>query len=295
MKKLSYILYLMFFLYSCSDKIPMNYGIYASSNHELHPLKSQSTIVNGNLLESISGLKGTSGTIFDKLDYIIVYKQDVKADDIKLSKLYLNRGSYVRNLFGSSYVELNLWTVEKTIEINVSPIENKKDMYKVTMVHPIENGFYAIDFGTLTNRNTASAFNKAAYDFVIGNSVEPYRSAEEIQTMNIQEFSANAERLLSQVNDLFNKKDYNAIRKIYHNTDGNEFNDSSWNSMIDGFKNWSSQAGAIKFSKIIGKSVNENYGTFALQTEYEKVGQVNEELRIQRKDGSYFITLFGSN
>lgn len=280
---------------SSNQRLPENYGIYISSNHDLITLNPQKTLINGNLLESISGLKKSSGLFFQNFDYIIVFEQNINPEDIKISKLEFNKGSYVRNLFENSYVELNLYTSRREIPLNIAPIESKKDMYKITTNKPLDSGFYALHFGCLTNQNTPEAFNKVAYDFVIGSSTDAYQSYDEIVRKNEQIFTSNAEMLLFKINDFFNKKDYDQIHKIYIKTDGSNFNDEEWKSLKEGFDNWILLSGKIKSSTIIDKRISDNYGTFSLQTEYEKLGSIQEELRIMKKDGLFFITFIGSD
>jgi hypothetical protein len=293
--RLLLLIAVLFFFISCGDPVPENYGSYVYSNSDYHLLKPQNTFFSGNLLQSISGIKGTSGAIYEKIKYIIIFEQSIKPDDIKIAKLNFNRGGYVRNLFGESYVEINLWTVERDIAINIAPIEGKKDMYKVTPTQPLDNGFYAVHFGSLTNQNTYSAFNKVAYDFVIGTNGDAYQPYEEIIRKNENAFLTNAEELLKKVNEYFNNKNYEKVRQIYVRTDGNKFDDNEWNSLSKEFDNWILQTGKIKSSRIINKSINENYGSFSLQTEYEKGGTVNEELNVIKKGNLYYITFIGTN
>ncbi|MCK9211505.1 MAG: hypothetical protein M0P61_11770 [Ignavibacteriaceae bacterium] len=295
MKKSIYLLFIVFLICSCGKKLPENYGIYVYSINDYHQLKPQNTFISGNLLQSISGIKGTSGAIYEKMDYLIIFEQNIKPDDIKISKLRFNRGGYVRNLFGESYTEVNLWTSERELTINIAPVEGKKDIYKVTTTQPLDKGFYAIHFGSLTNQNTYSALNKVAYDFVIGTNGEDYQPYEEVVRKNENAFLSNATELLKKINEYFNNKNYEKVRQIYVRPDGNKFDDNEWSSLTNGFDNWILQNGKIKSSQIINKSINENYGSFSLQTEYEKGGIVNEELNVIKKGDSYYITFIGIN
>ena len=287
-------IFLLISFISCSEHLPESYGIFAVSNNNLQPLKPQPTFARGNLIESFSGVKGSSGNILDKLKYIIVFQKDVKPDDIKLSKLVLKKGGNVNDLFGSSYVDVNLWLSEKEIEINIAPIDGKKDMYKIIPVQPIDTGFYALHFGSLSNRETYNAFNKVAFDFVIGTSIEPYKSFEEIRSLKEQAMSSNAEKLLLAINESFNNQDFNAIRKIYVHPDGNIFGDNEWSTLVKGFKIWFSQSGKIKNSLIINKKINGDYATFTLNSNYEKTGAINEEFDVILKNGSYYVTFIGT-
>lgn len=293
--KLVIVTTLILLLTSCGQHLPDNYGIYILSKHSLYTLKPQNTIINGNLLESISGLKKSSGSYYSNLEYIIVFEQNIKPEDIKVSQLEFKKGNYVRNLFGNSYVELNLYTSKKEIPLNIAPIEGKKDMYKVTPTQPLDSGFYALHFGCLTNQNTPEAFNKVAYDFVIGSNDDTYQSYDDMVRKNVQVFNSNAEILLQKINDYFNNKDYTQMRKIYIKSDGNNFNDEEWKSLKVGFDNWMLQSGKIKSSIILDKNINDNYGSFLIQSQYEKAGTLKEELRILKINNQFFITFIGSN
>jgi len=279
---------------SCNQHLPDNYGIYISSNHDLSQLNPQKTIIKGNLLKSFSGLKGSSGSCFRNIDYLIIYEQNIRPEDIKISQLNFKKGTNIQNLFGASHVELNLYTSIKEITINVAPIEGKKDMYKVTSPQPLDSGFYALHFGCMTNQNTIEAFNKIAFDFVIGSNTEGYQSYDEIVSKNVKIFVSNAEILLLKINDYFNKKDFDKIHSIYIKTDGSNYNDEEWKSIKDGFDNWILLSGKIKTSKILDQNIYEDYGTFTLQTVYEKIGTINEELKIMKRNDLYFITFIGS-
>ena len=291
-KILLYIL--LFLLSSCSEQVPNNFGIYISSNKELINLNLQKAYIKGNLIESISGLNGSSGACFNKFDYLIVFEQNLNPSDIKISKLEFKKGVTVKNIFGNSYVEVNLWTSEKVIAINVEPVKGKKDMYKIYSTTQLDTGFYALHFGALTNKETPDAFNKVAYDFVIGTSIAPYQSFKDAQIKNESSMTNKAEKLLILINEYFNNKNYSDLHKIYLKPDGSIFNDIEWKSMVEGFTNWHSQSGKIKSSLIIDKNITNNISYFSIQTEYEKAGLVKEELQILKRGDSCFITFIGS-
>ena len=287
-------IFIILFFISCGEHLPESYGIYAVSSNNLQQLKPQATFVRGNLMESLSGLKGSSGNMLDKLKYIIVFEKDMIPSDIKLSKLIFKNGGNVDNLFGSSYVDINLWLSVKEIEINIAPLDGKKDMYKIIPVQPIDTGFYALHFGSMSNTNTYNAFNKVAFDFVIGSTIEPYKSFEEIRSIKEQVMSSNAEKLLLSINESFNNKDFNSIRKIYIRADGKSFGDNEWSTLVKGFEIWLSQSGKIMKSVITNKRINGDFATFTLKSNYEKIGTINEELDVINNNGSYYVTFIGT-
>ena len=287
--------FLAIFLFSsCSDKLPKNYGVYVNINGNLIDLQPQKTMVRGNLLTSVSGLKAASGVCFAAPEEFIIYEKEVNPKEIILSKLQFKKGISLRNVFGESYYELNLWVSKNEVPINVAPVEGKQDMYRVNSVNILDSGFYALHGGCLSNKETPGAFNKTAYDFVIGKTIEPYQSSEVIAMRNEQIFRQNAENLLKKMNDFFNSRNYNEIRKIYLNSSEQPFDDQEWNTMVEGFKNWTSQSGNIKTSQIVSQSISEKNGIFYLKTEYEKVGITNEELHMLKNENGYYITFIGT-
>jgi hypothetical protein len=293
-KLFSAFTFLLIILSSCGVPVPTNYGIYLLTDQKFQNLNPQNTNIRGNLLESISGLKGSSGIFLKNFEYIIVFEKDINPKQIVLSKLQFQEGTVLHNFFGDSYADVNLWTSKAEIGINISPIEGKKDMYKVIPSQPLDSGFYAIHFGSLSNKEALDAFGKVAYDFVIGTSTKNYLSKEAMTLMNETTFTQHAKSLLSIANDNFNKKNYDQIHKIYLNEDGTTINNLNWNKMVIGFQNWFLQSGKIVSCKIREKQINENSGVFYLQTVYEKAGIVDEELIINKNNNSYYITFLGT-
>lgn len=281
-------------LTACKEKLPEAYGIYAVTTDNFFSLEAQQVMFKGNLISSQCGLKEATGSCFSTINNLIVFEKDIKPKDIMLSKLHFREGASVHGIIGNSYVNVNLWCSEKEIEIGIAPIEDKKDMYMVIPSQPLDSGFYAIHFGSLTNTETLNAFGKVAYDFVIGTSINNYCSMEAMEFSNETAFTQNAEKLLSTVNDYFNKKNYDQIRKIYLKQDGTKFNDSDWKDMVTGFQNWFLQSGKIVSCKITDKQINGNSGVYHLQTIYEKAGVVSEELSVNKNSNSYFISFIGT-
>lgn len=79
------------------------------------------------------------------------------------------------------YETINLWTAARNIDFDISPIDGKKDMYKLTPKEKLTEGYYALHFGGLENISTIEAsVGNTAFDFVIGNS-DDYQSYEIIK------------------------------------------------------------------------------------------------------------------
>ncbi|MBI4690705.1 MAG: hypothetical protein HY754_10650 [Nitrospirae bacterium] len=292
MRYFKYLLIVLFLLAGLGcEKYPENYGIYvyANTDNGLLTLKSQKVSFVGNLFMSITGLKSASGTQCNSVKNFIVFEKDINPKSVRISKLEFKKGGYVDNPFGNTYVDVNLWTAAKHIDFDISPIEGKKDMYKLTPKEKLPEGFYAVHFGALENISTIEAsIGNIAFDFVIGNS-DDYQSYEIIKKRNEEKFKSEAETLLKAMNTYFNNKDYSKIKEIYR-PDGRTFSDSEWQDFTKGLATWLNDAGKIKESKIVTSSVSEDSGTFEVQTVYEKKGQQNEKLVVRKIGQNYFIT-----
>jgi len=313
------ILLLSICIYSCKEKLPDSYGIYAVSNNAMNTLVPQKLMFKGNMFSSISGLKEATGTCSLDIDNLIVFEKDVNPQKIFLSRLKFQESATVSNLFGNSYVDVNLWTADSNIEIKIAPIDGKTDMYRIIPASPLKNGFYAIHFGELSNKETLSAVDKVVYGFVIGSSIKPYQLSEKGKnqgtsnqqvgknqssfvpdpdysdiSVNQQEFYDNAKLLLDKANEYFNNKNYTELRKIYLNKNESKVSNAEWIKLTTGFGNWAKQSGKIKSSTIKTWNYENTKGTFKIQTEYEKAGLVDEELVAIFKDNSYYITFIGT-
>lgn len=285
MKYLKYLLAIIAisFILGCSEKLPENYGIYASTENGLITLKNQKVSFVGNLFMSITGLKSASGAQFNSIKNFIVFEKDINPKHIRISRLEFKKGANVETPFGgSTYWELKLWTVASNIDFDTAPVKDKKDMYKLTPKTPLTNGFYALHFGGLENKSTIEAtLGDVAYDFVIG-KLEDVKTEEE-------KLATEAGNLLRAMNNYFNTKEYAKIKEIYR-PNGNQFSDPEWQEFTKGLSTWLGDAGRIKESKIIGSNINETTGVFEVQTTYDKKGMQTERLVVQKIGQGYFIT-----
>lgn len=313
------ILLLSICIYSCKEKLPDSYGIYAVSNNEMNTLVPQKLMFKGNMFSSISGLKEATGISYNSVKELIVFEKNANPQKIFLTKLKFQDGCEVQDLFGKSYMELKLWTVDNDMKIKIAPVDGKTDMYRIIPQSPLKDGFYAIHFGELSNMETLSAIDKVVYGFVIGSSIKPYQLSEKGNnqgtsnqqdgknkssfepdadysdiSVNQQEFYDNAKLLLDKANQYFNNKNYTELRKIYLNQNESKVSNSEWIKLTTGFGNWAKQSGKIKFSTIKTWNYENTKGTFKIQTEYEKAGLVDEELVVIFKDNSYYITFIGT-
>jgi len=316
---LTCILLLLICTYSCKEKFPDSYGIYSVSNNEINTIVPKTLLFKGNMFSSISGLKEVPGTSIPDIDNLIVFEKNINPQKIILSKLKFQKNATVSNLIGNSNVDVNLWTVYSNIEIKISPIDGKPDMYRIIPVSPLKNGFYAIHFEELSNKETLNAIDKVVYGFVIGSSIKPYQLSEKGKNqetsnqldgknkssfepdldysdiaVNQQEFYNNAKLLLNKANEYFNINNYVELRNIYLNHNESKVNNAEWVKLTTGFGNWAKLSGKIKSSTIKAWNYENTKGTFKIQTEYEKAGLVNEELVVIIKDNSYYITFIGT-
>lgn len=309
-------------LLSCNEKLPEYFGVYAVENNNLHEISPQKLRFKGNLMTSIGGLDMPVGENFNQVDGFIFYEQDLAPKNIKLTKLRFEEGRQISDLLSSHYLELNFWVAETDIEINVSPVDGKPDMYRVTPVQVLDKGFYAIHSGEMDITSTLNASGKFAHGFIIGSdlttnnsslnegkyenigedselavdSVEVYENevVELNEVISEQDFYESSEVLLNQVNEYFNNQNYNELRKMYINADLSPISDIEWNKLVAGFKNWSLKAGKIRSSGVLSLNYGVNFGTLTIQTRYEKAGVMEEEMDVCFYQNKYYITFIGS-
>jgi len=295
-----FLLSILFFIFnSCQQKTPDNYGIYIEDKGEFYLLNHQNTLDRGTMIQSLKGIKGASGFFIKSINSIIVYDHGIDPNIIKLSRLEFLSQKRFQNLFGPTIEEVNLWIAAEKIKINISPIEKKPDMYRITFDNPLEDGFYCVHFESLDI--DSSPFNKlSVYDFVIGSEIESFKSIEEekaakakIDATNDSIMSAEARKLLSKVNLLYNEKSFNDMRLIQKKENGGNFNNYEWSNYIKGLDNWHSIAGEIISSKIIRQQINGNIGNFFIHTEYEKTGFTEERFNVIKIDSDFYITYIG--
>lgn len=286
-------------LFSCQQKLPENHGIYAEVKNKFYPLYPQKTYDRGTIFQSLKGIKGTSGFFFKSINSIIVFEHRINPDLIRLSKLEFINEKPFQGIIGMAYVNVNLWVTKEEIPIHITPVKNKADMYRVIINNPLENGFYAIHFGSLSQNSTPFE-TKQVYDFVIGSDIEPYMSVEEkkailakLDAINDSIISVEAGKLLIKINQYYNAKLFDDIRQIQKNEDGSNFNDTEWSDYVRGLDNWFSISGKINSSNIISQHINGDIGNFIIHTEYENSGLMEERFEIVRINKDFYITYIG--
>jgi hypothetical protein len=278
---------LIFGLAGCT-KLPENYGVYCSDGalQAVHPQKIKFT---GNLSEAITGLTGPSGPELNRLDHVIVFEKEMDPKRIRLVRLSFQKTGTVQNIAWLQPVGVNLWVVSEGIDINISPIDGRKDMYRVTPKVQLGEGFYAIHFGGLDRISTIeAAAGNDAYDFVIG-SKGKYLSYAEQTSSNDKTLRTEADRLMSKMNRLFNNGDFEEIREIYR-PQGRQLSGVELNEFIKGQRIWRQAAGNIVSTEIVSSQIADQSGTFELETRYSIKGVQKEKMTIAKIDEKYVIT-----
>jgi hypothetical protein len=297
-------------LLSCKQNLPEGYGIYLQTGNEYKQIHPQKTYDRGTIVESIKGIKGTSGASIKEINSIIVYQHKIDPNVIKLSKLYFLYQKTFRGFIGSPIERVELWVPTEKIPVIIQPVKNQIDMYRVIPKNPLDDGFYAIHFGSLITNSSPFEY-KHVYDFVIGTNVEDYTSVEEIRkkeerlaaeerrkeeqlaAKNDSIMFIKAKELLEKNNQYYNSKSFSEIRNIQKKEDGSNFNDQEWTVFQNGLENWFSLAGKVNSSKILNKQINKNIGNFLIQSDYQKAGKKQERLKVIRLHDDYYITFLG--
>ena len=132
---------------SCQQKLPENYGLYAENAGKFHTLNPQKTISRGTIVESVKGIKGTSGFYVESINSILVYKERVNSELIGIAKLEFVGSKSFSGIMGNTNENVNLWINIQNLPIDISPVKNREGMYRVTFKNELQNGFYAVHFG----------------------------------------------------------------------------------------------------------------------------------------------------
>lgn len=187
---------LILFAASCGQNLPESYGVLAYTDKGRVPLNGQKVLLVGTLFQSITGLRGSSGSGYNSVKHFIAFGRGINPKFIRLAKLEFRKWGVVSNPFGNTTVDVNLWVAVKSIGLDIAPIDGKKDMYKLTPKENLAQGFYALHFGGLENASILEVtFGDVAFDFVVGDSSN-YQSHEILEKRNEEEITAEAENLL---------------------------------------------------------------------------------------------------
>lgn len=283
-------LFLCLIIFSCGHSLPEDYGVYGYTGNKCVSFETQNLQFKGTLFQSITGLKGPSGAVLEKVDYLIVFLERITPDLIQLSKLEFIRQDYVTNIMGHSGVELNMWVAAEPISFKIESISSDPDMYKLIFNNSLTDGFYAIHFGNLGKGSSLelAASENIVYDFVVG-QLENYPSFEELKKRNEEQVKNVAIKLIDKMNNLYNENKFVEISSIYkpngYTLTGNDLDD-----YIKGSKIWFFEAGRIENYTIQEINVSETFGVILINTEYEKIGRRIEKMLVNKIGENYFIT-----
>jgi hypothetical protein len=275
-------------LVSCGRTLPKSYGIYAESESGLERLPGQQIVLRGSLFSAVGGIEGPSGIHCKELKSFVVFKQDVKADSIKLTRVDFKSEMTVRDMFAARAIDVKLWIPSTPINIDIKPVDGHPDMLYVMPSAPLGNGLYVLYFNSFGDLSAPT--QNIAYDIVVGNLSDfPSYAAKVAQAK--QEIRPQADKLLAAMNHIFNEKDYVRLREVYR-PNGSELSGNELKSFTDGMQTWRNTAGSIESSKIVSEEISESgeAGTFDLDTTYEKSGMQREELQIRKFPEGFFVT-----
>lgn len=278
---------LSLFLVSCGPSLPKNYGVYAVGNQGLVQLSGQRITLRGSMVNAVGGIDGPSGPQCRKLDSFIVFKQDLKADSIKVARVEFQSQMTVRDIFAARAVDINLWVPSKIIDTGIKPVEGHADMFYVTPSQPLGNGLYVVYFNSFGSIGDPS--ENIAYDVVIGDAKD-YPSYAARISQEQHEMSAKAAALLASMNRVFNQEDFPALKDIYR-PNGIALSGDELRAFTDGMRTWKETSGKVESSKIVSEKFLDNgdLGVFGLETTYEKSGVQHEELQVRRFNNDFFV------
>ena len=277
----------LLFIGGCSKPLPDAYGIYADTNGGQTLLAAQNVRVAGTMLNPIPGLVGPSGFECSSLEDFVVYKKDVSPDAVHLVRLNFVSDVQIHGIFGSNQSRINLWLPKDRIEVDVKPVEEKRDMYIVAPREPLDNGFYALYIGSFGGEMVMGG---QVFDVVVGSAAD-YPSYAAAAKSRETQLRSDASALLTKMNDLLDKKDYSHLEDVYR-PEGSKLSGTSLQTFIDGNQTWISSTGRILSSEIVSvfPSDDGQSARCSVKTTYEKAGVQEESLTIRKIGDQYFIT-----
>ncbi len=275
-------------LTSCRTRpVPEAYGVYAETEKGLTRLGGQKITLRGNILKQIGGVEGPTGFDCERLKAFVVYEKALNVGAIQVARLeFSGKTELPAGPFGVIAADMRIWVPVARVEVVVKPVEGKTDMYFVEPQKALEKGFYALYFYSFDEWPSVTL----AYDVVVGKAGDfpSYRARRE---QNQKSFRGEAERLLANVNRIFNEKAYGSLTEVYR-PNGEVLAGEQFQKFADGMRTLQASAGSIVSSRIISVEVSESAdsGRIALETRYERSGVQREQMRIQRIGGTFFVT-----
>ena len=273
----------LFTLIGCHRSLPEAYGIYVDTNHGRLPLQGEAVVAAGNVLSSIAGLRGPIGPECSSLQDFIVYEKDVPPTTIGLARLEFAADGEVATFLSPTRIAVNLWVPKESIQLDVKPVEERRDMYIISPRKRLEKGFYALYLGSF-----GSAFGETnrVYDVVIGASKD-FPSFQD----RLELAKREAGKVTEQMNQILNKGDYGHLADVYR-PDGRILSGEELQTFIKGNLTWLGSAGKVVKSEITTVNISDSGRSVqcAVKTTYEKVGVQNEALILKKIGDQYFVT-----
>ena len=274
-------------LLGCGRSLPDSYGIYAETNHGRVLLEGQSIRVAGSMLTPIPGVIGPSGPECSSLRDFIVYKKDVRPDSIGVVRLDFRKDSDVRGIFGVTHTKVNFWVPQQRVDLEVKPVETRRDMYLIVPKQELKNGFYAVYIGSFGGEFGMGGW---VYDLVVG-SAKDFPSYQTAIASREAEVREQAAALLKRMNYFFNSGDYADLPAVYRPGD-RVLSNTEFQEFVSGNKTWRESAGRILSSEVTAVSLLDDgvSARCSVRTTYEKLGVQQENVLIKKIQGRYFIT-----
>lgn len=287
LQKCSFVVAVLLSLLGCGRSLPEAYGIYADTNHGMLRLKGQGARLAGNMMSYYAGLTGPSGVECDSLRDLIVYEKDVNPNSITVAKLQFLKDGRVSTLFSSSQVSVNLWVPSNAqVEVDVKPVEQRRDMYIVTPRTQLDRGFYALYMGRFGGGGGSEG---GVFDFVVGSASE-FPSYATALTTRREEVKKSAVAVLDRMNEMLNARDYRHLDDVYR-PDGRTLSGAELQAFAAGNQTWLSTAGRIIKSELISVTPADNDSArCSVKTTYEKTGPQEESVTIRRIGSQYVVT-----
>lgn len=268
---------------SCHRSSPEAYGIYADTDHGRLSLQGQTVSIVGNVLNPVAGIAGPSGAECSSLKQFIVYEKDVPPTAIGLVRLDFAFGKQIPGFVGSTRVDVKLWLPTEVVEVEIKPIEERRDMYLIAPKKELGKGFYALYIGSF---GALFESQKRVYDITVGAAKEfPSYQAQ------LEQLKSTAATLIAKTNRVLNAKSYEQLGDVYR-PDGKLLAGEDLLQFVKGSQTWLSSAGKILKSEVaaVAPSAGGDSIQCSVTTTYEKIGAQQEMVTVKKLDGQYFIT-----
>ncbi|GEM_PF-4615673 len=274
-------------LVGCGKSLPEAYGIYADTDRGQFLLKRQDLQTAGNIMSFFAGLTSPSGTECGSLKQFIVYEKDVSPDSVGLVQLQFLKEGNVSAIFGSQHTTVNLYVPNRDrIDIDIKPVEQRRDMYLISPRQPLPKGFYALYLGKF---GVEIGTQSRVYDLVVG-SVKDFPSAAAAVQAKQNTIKEAAPALLEKMNSMLNRGSYEHLQDVYR-PEGTILAGSELQTFVSGNQTWLGNAGKILKSEIMDVTpLGESSAKCRVRTTYEKAGAQEESVTIAKIGDHYFVT-----